>query len=66
MGAHPSKTRGGEPDVKRSPAEKQKHEHDEMEKALEQGLESGQRHPAIAEQKGQAPPLAGISAKSMS
>jgi hypothetical protein len=38
-GAHPSKTRGGEADVKRPPAQKNKKEHDAMEKALEQGLE---------------------------
>ena len=40
MGAHstvhPGKTRGGEPDVKKPPAEKRR---DAMEKALEQGLE---------------------------
>jgi len=35
-GVHPSKTRGGEADVKRPPAEKRR---DSMEKALEQGLE---------------------------
>jgi hypothetical protein len=35
-GVHPKKTRGGEPDVKRPPAEKRR---DAMEKALEQGLE---------------------------
>ena len=42
-GVHPSKTRGGEPDVKRPPTEKQKQkqkdERDAMEKALEQGLD---------------------------
>jgi hypothetical protein len=35
-GVHPSKTRGGEADVKKPPAEKKR---DAMEKALEQGLE---------------------------
>ena len=38
-GVDPGKTRGGEADVKRPPAQKQKLEHDAMEKALEQGLE---------------------------
>jgi hypothetical protein len=33
---HPAKTRGGEADVKKPPAQKEK---DEMEKALDQGLE---------------------------
>jgi len=33
---HPGKTRGGEADVKKPPAEKRR---DAMEKALEQGLE---------------------------
>ena len=35
-GVHPGKTRGGDADVKRPPAEKQR---DAKEKALEQGLE---------------------------
>jgi hypothetical protein len=34
--AHPAKTRGGEADIKKSPAQKEK---DAMEKALDQGLE---------------------------
>jgi hypothetical protein len=34
--SHPSKKRGGEPDVKKPPAEKRR---DPKEKALEQGLE---------------------------
>ena len=34
--AHPAKTRGGEPDIKKPPAQKDK---DAMEKALDQGLE---------------------------
>ena len=34
--AHPSKTRGGDADIKRPPADKQR---DAKEKALEQGLE---------------------------
>jgi hypothetical protein len=34
--SHPSKSRGGEPDVKKPPAEKRR---DAKEKALEQGLE---------------------------
>jgi hypothetical protein len=38
MGVHPGKTRGGDADVKRPPAEKQR-DHDAKEKALEQGLE---------------------------
>lgn len=38
-GAHPSKTRGGDGDVKRPPADKKQLENDRMEKALEQGLE---------------------------
>ncbi len=43
-GVHPSKTRGGEADVKRPPAQKPREsgdsrERDSMEKALEQGLE---------------------------
>ena len=43
-GVHPSKTRGGEVDVKRPPAEKRRDSHeskerDSKEKALEQGLE---------------------------
>jgi hypothetical protein len=38
-GVHPSKTRGGEADVRRPPVDKKKHEHDALEKALEQGLE---------------------------
>jgi len=36
MGAQPKKTRGGDPDVKRPPAEKRR---DSREKALEEGLE---------------------------
>jgi hypothetical protein len=36
MGLHPTNTRGGNPDVKRPPAEKRR---DPEEKALEQGLE---------------------------
>jgi len=43
-GVHPGKTRGGEVDVKRPPAEKPRVSHDSKErdakeKALEQGLE---------------------------
>lgn len=36
MGAKPGRTRGGDPDVKRPPAEKRR---DPLEKALEEGLE---------------------------
>jgi hypothetical protein len=38
MGVHPGKTRGGDADVKRPPAEKRR-EPDPKEKALDQGLE---------------------------
>lgn len=36
MGVKPSRTRGGDPDVKRPPAEKRR---DPKERALEEGLE---------------------------
>jgi hypothetical protein len=38
MGTHAKKIRGGEADVKRPPAE-QKKKRDDMDKALDQGLE---------------------------